>query len=234
MKPSWGGLPLGERAQNLRKAVGLAERHLAAGALLGGAPLGRCRSLLPLGGRVCAGLSARSYFAARHEVMLQQMRLAAHCRDSWARRLWAPARMRMRPQHSDRFLMDYFPRPLEGGLPLLPYARRPPRAPARSVLLAAPHRSRPPRCGQRHAGRALLGAWGTVVCPMQEPGLGYQPLLPSWPRRPRGLLGGLRLPHSPAPGRAGSADAHPRGPTRGGGGVVLLAGTGPPGIPGPP
>ena len=38
-------LPLGERAQVLRKAVGLAERHLAAGALLSGDPLGRCRSL---------------------------------------------------------------------------------------------------------------------------------------------------------------------------------------------
>ena len=123
-------LPLGEGAQVLRKAVGLAERHLAAGALLGGAGRG-----------VCAGLSARPFFAARHEVMLQLMRLAAHCRDSRARRLRTPARMR--PQHSDRFLMDYFPHPLEGGPPLLPYARRPPRAPARSVPLAAPQRSRP-------------------------------------------------------------------------------------------
>ena len=97
-------LPLGERAQVLRKAVGLAERHRAAGPLLGGAPLVRCRSLLPLGGRVCAGLAARPYFAARHKVMLQLMCLAAHCRDSWARRLRAPGRMR--PHHSDRFLMD--------------------------------------------------------------------------------------------------------------------------------
>ena len=147
-------LPLGERAQVLRKAVALAERHLAAGALLGGAPLGRCRSLLPLGGRVCAGLSARPYFAARHEVMLQLMRLAAHCRDSWARRLRTPARMR--PQHSDRFLMDYFPRPLEGGPHLLPYARRPPRAPARSVPLAAPQRSRPPGAGSGTQGALCL------------------------------------------------------------------------------
>ena len=138
-------LPLGEWAQILRKAVGLAERHLAAGALLSGAPLGRCRSLLPLGGRVCAGLSARLYFAARHEVMLQLMRLAAHCRDSWVRRLPAPARMR--PLLSDCFLMDYFPRPLKGGPCLLPYARRPPRALARSVPLAAPQRSRPPGAG---------------------------------------------------------------------------------------
>ena len=45
-------LPLGERAQILRKPVDLAERHLAAGTLLSGTPLGRCRSLLPLGGLV--------------------------------------------------------------------------------------------------------------------------------------------------------------------------------------
>ena len=71
-------LPLGARAQLLRKAVDLAERHLAAGTLLSGAPLGRCRSLLPMWGRVCAGLSARPYFAARREVMLQLLRLATH------------------------------------------------------------------------------------------------------------------------------------------------------------
>ena len=171
-------LPLGERSQVLRKPVGQAERHLAAAALRGGAQLGRCRSLLHLGGRVCAGLSARPYFAARHEVMLQLMRPEAHCCDSWARRMRAPGRMR--PQHSDRFLMDYFPRPLE-----------PPPPPPASVCPAAPAGSGPrrpsrgaaaqppPKCGQWHAGRALLGAWGAVVCPMQEPGLEYQPLLPS-------------------------------------------------------
>ena len=154
-------LPLGQRAQIVRKAVGLAERHLAAGALLSGAPLGRCRSLLPLGGRVCAGLSARAYFAARHEVMLQLMRLAAHCRDSWARRLRAATRMR--PQHGDRFLMDYFPRPPDGPPLLLPYARRPPRAPARSVPLAAPQRSRPPGAGSGTQG-ALCLVHGAPLC----------------------------------------------------------------------
>ena len=154
---------MGERAQVLRKAVGLAERHLAVGALLGGPWLGRYRSLLPLGGRVCAGLSARPYFAACHEVMLQLMRLAAHCRDSFARRLRAPARMR--PQHIDRFLMDYFPRPPEVGPPPATVC---PAAPAGSGQ-QRPSRGAaarpPPRCGQRHAGRALLGAWGAVMCP---------------------------------------------------------------------
>ena len=76
-------LPLGERAQVVRKAVSLAERHLAAGTQLSAAPPGRYRSLLPLGGRVCTGLSARPYFAARREVMLQLMRLAAQCCDTW-------------------------------------------------------------------------------------------------------------------------------------------------------
>ena len=71
-------LPLAERAQFLRKAVGLVERHLAPGTMMSGVPLGRCCSLLPLGGRVCAGLSARLFFAARHEVMLQLMRLPTH------------------------------------------------------------------------------------------------------------------------------------------------------------
>ena len=92
----------------------------------------------------------------------------------------------------------------------------------------------PPRCGNRHARRSLLGAWGTVVCPLQKPRVGYQPLLPSWPRGPRGPLGAPRVPHGPAPGRAGPPGARPRGPTRGGGGVILPAEASPPSIPGPP
>ena len=85
-------LLLGERAQVLRKAAGLVERHLVAGTLLCGAPLGTVSLPPTLGGRVCAGLSARPFFAARHEVMLQLMRVATHCRDTWVRRLRTPAR----------------------------------------------------------------------------------------------------------------------------------------------
>ena len=74
------------------------------------------------------------------------MRLATHCRDSWVRPLRAPARMR--PQLGDRFLMDYFPRPLEGGgrrfscMPGGPCAHR-----------AEASRSRP-RSAAAHQGRA--------------------------------------------------------------------------------
>ena len=90
------------------------------------------------------------------------MRLATHYRDTWLRRLWAPTRIR--PQLGDRFLMDYYPHPLGGGPPLLPYARRPPRAPPKSVLLAAPQSSRPPGVGSGTQGALCLGH-GTPLCP---------------------------------------------------------------------
>ena len=161
-------LPLGQRAQILCKAAGLVERHPAAGTLLCGAPLGRCRSLLPLGGRMCASLSARPFFAARHEVMLQLMRLATHCRVSWVRRLWAPARMR--PPLSDRFLMDYYPRPLKPPPPPA-ICQEAPRAPPKSVPLATLQRSRPPGVGNGTQG-ALCLEHGAPSCPRYG-GLGW-------------------------------------------------------------
>ena len=196
-------LPLGERAQVLRKAVGLAECHLAAGTLLSEAPLGRCRSL-PLGSRVCAGLLARPFFAARHEVMLQLMRLATHYRDSWVRRLRAPARMR--PPLGDRFLMNYFPRPLEGGGggALLPYARRPPRASPRSVPLAAPQRSRSPGAGSGTQGALCLehGALSCARC--RSLGWGISPCYRAGHKGHTDPSAGPRSPRVPpraAPGR---------------------------------
>ena len=198
-------LPLGERAQILRRVVGLAERHLAAGTLLSEAPLGRCRSLLPLGGRVCAELSSRPFCAARHEVMLQLMRLATHCWDSWVRRFRAP--VCMRPPLGDRFLMDNFPHPLEGGPPLLLYARRPPQAPPRSTARGST--AQPPAGGrQRHTGRALLGAWGAVLRQVQKLGLEHQPLLPGRPR-PHRPLSRPMLSGSPAQGRTGTPRTRP-------------------------
>ena len=136
-----------------------------------------------------------------HRLRGTRLPLGEHCRDSWVRCLRAPARMR--PPLGDRFLMDYYPRPLEGGPPLLPYARRHPRAPPRSIPLAAPQRSRPPGAGSG-TRRALLGAWGTIVPQVQKPGLGHQPLLPCrtrGARRPAAGLRCLRAPPRVAPGR---------------------------------
>ena len=195
-------LQLVERAQILRKAVGLAERHLAAGTMLSWAPLGRCRSLLPLGGRVCAGLSARPYVVARHEVMLQPMRLPAHRRESCARRLRAPTRMR--PLHSDRFLMDYFPRPLEGGPRLLPYARRPPRAPAHRVPLATPQRSCPTGAGSGTQGAVCLEHGVPSCTRCRSLGCGISRCCRAGHEGHAGSLGGPSCPIGPprvAPGR---------------------------------
>ena len=83
-------LPLGERAQVLRRAAQLVQWHMAARRLLQGAPTSQCRSLLPLGNRLCQGLWARPFFTAREEMALQ---LAAGCTlEAWLKRLRAPAR----------------------------------------------------------------------------------------------------------------------------------------------
>ena len=68
-------LPQGETAKSHAK-------HLATGSLLRAAPLGRCRSLLPSGWRLCVGLSTHPFFVGRHEVMLQLPHPATRCRDT--------------------------------------------------------------------------------------------------------------------------------------------------------
>ena len=52
-------LPLGERAQDLRKAAGLVEHHLVAGTLLCGAPLGGAAPFSPLGAACSSRLTTR-------------------------------------------------------------------------------------------------------------------------------------------------------------------------------
>ena len=195
------------------------------------APVGRCCSLLPLGGRVCTGLSARPFFAARHEVMLQLMRLVTHCRDTWVRRLRASARMQ--PPLGDRFLMDYYPRPLQGAAATA--IRQEASTGAAQERSARGSAAQPPAGGgQRHLGRALPGAWGAIVPQVQKPGLGHQPLLPCRTRGACRLRGGAAVPDGPASGRTGPPSASAPGPTRWGGGAILLARPGVPRLPSPP
>ena len=144
-------LPLGERAQVLRQAARLLQRHMAAGRFLQGAPSDRCRALVPLGGRLCAGLRARPFFAARADMALQLQGLALHLQEAWLQRLRTPARIR--PGGATRFLMTYFPRPPGGGPALLPYARRPRREHVPGV--ARVEEQRPRRQGE---GRGSVGA----------------------------------------------------------------------------
>ena len=198
-------LPLGEPAQILRKAAGLVERHLVAGTLLCAAPLGRCRPLLALGGRVCACLCARPFFAARHEVMLQLMRLATHYRDSWVRRLRAPARMR--PPLDDRFLIPYYSTPSGGRAPPPAICQKAPTGAAQERPARCPAAQPPARRGRWHSGRALLGAWGAIVPFVQKPGLGHQLLLPGGTRGAHRPLNGPALSEGPALGRNGPPGA---------------------------
>ena len=71
-------LPLGERAQLLRQAARLLQRHVAAGHFLQGAPSDRCKALVPLGICPCAGLRARPFVAARMDMALQLQCFALH------------------------------------------------------------------------------------------------------------------------------------------------------------
>ena len=127
-------LPLGERAYESWQASRLLQRTMAAGRLLQGAQSNRRRALIPLGGRVCARLWVRPYFATRGDMVLQVQGLALHMREVWLSRLRTLARIR--PGGASRFLMAYFPLPSEGGAALLPYARRLRGAPSQGVALA--------------------------------------------------------------------------------------------------
>ena len=135
--------------------------------------------------------------------MLQLMRLVTHCRDSWVRRLRAPARMRT--PLGDRFLMDYFPRPLESPPPsLLLYARRPPRAPPKSVLLAAPQRSRPPGAGSGTQGALCLENGAPSCARCRSLGWGINRCCRAGHDSHTGPSAGPRCPKAPprvAPGR---------------------------------
>ena len=111
----------------------------------------RCRALVPLGGRLCAGQRARPFFAARVDMALQLQGLALHLQEAWLQRLRTPARIRA--GGATRFLMTYFPRPPGGGPALLPYARRPRRTHVPGV--ARVEEQRPRRQGE---GRGSVGA----------------------------------------------------------------------------
>ena len=114
-------LPLGERAQVLRQAALLLQCHMAGRRILQGAPSGGRRALVPLWGRLCAGLRVRPLFAAKGGHGAAPARLGPASAGSVA----APL-VHAGPHPAEGaacFLMTYFPRPPGGGLALLPYAR---------------------------------------------------------------------------------------------------------------
>ena len=77
------------------------------------------------------------------------------------------------------------PAPLRGGR----HMPRHPRGAAQERSARGSAAQPPAESGQQHSGRALLGAWGTIVPHVQKLGLGHQLLLPRWTQgacRPRG------------------------------------------------
>ena len=186
--------------------MGLAERHLAAGTLLSGAPLGRCRSLLPLG-----AACARDFGPP----VLRGTpcgNATAHAPGDALPGLVGPALASACPHAAytgQPLLNGLFPASPRGGAtssPVCPeaHAGAAPKRPARSPAAQPPARGK-----QWYTRRTLLGAWGAVLRQVQKPGLGHQPLLPGRPRRPRRSLGGPTLSESSAPGRAGAPGTRP-------------------------
>ena len=180
---------------------------------------------------MCTGLSARPFFAARCEVMLQLVRLATDCRDAWVRRPWAPARMR--PPLDDRSLMDYYPRPLEGGPPLLPFARRPPPGAAQERPARGSAAQRPPGAGSGTQS-ALCLEHGAPSCPgCRSRGWGISRCCRAGHEGHADPSAGPRCPKA-RPGSHRAATCSCPRPGTLGGGAVLLARPGPPHLPSPP
>ena len=79
---------------------------------------GTCRSLIPLGGHYCPGLTARPFFVARGPMRLLLRRLEMPCISAWHARLRVPVAAR-RPV--GQFLDHYFPAAHYGHHPVRPY-----------------------------------------------------------------------------------------------------------------
>ena len=112
------------RASPAAGGAAVAAPHSSRALLAGGSqcPLQGARSAR---GRLCAGLRARPFFAARARMTLQLQGLALHLHEALLHRLRTLARMR--PGGGTRFLMTHFPQLPRGGPALLPYAHRPRR-----------------------------------------------------------------------------------------------------------
>ena len=89
--------------------------------------------------------------------------------------------------------------------------------------------------GQWHSGRLYLQIRAPSCTKCTSPGWGMSRGCPAGHKGHTGPRAyGSTLPEGPAPGRAKTPGARPRGPARRSGRAILLAGAGPPGLPRPP
>ena len=156
-------VPLGERAQVLRHAARLLQRHMATGRFLQGAPSYRCRAIVPLGGRLCAGARARPFFAAKADMILQFQGLALHLQGAWLHRLRTPARIGRRGGGGGRHVSSWPipPAPQGGGPDCSPTLA----GSGRSTSRGSPGRKRSARGGRARAE----GRWGPAARNMARP-----------------------------------------------------------------
>ena len=164
-------LLLGERAQGLRQASRLLQRHMAVGQLLQGAPATATRYSSHRG-----PLRARPFFCRQGKHGAAVAGPGTTAAGDVAGPAATPARIQ--PGGATHFLVAYFPRPLDSGPALLPCTRRPRRVHAQGVARAV---EQPPQ--RQGEGRGLEGARceqhrspSCRCCPVA--GLGVQPLLP--------------------------------------------------------
>ena len=89
-------LSLHERGQVLRSALAVLEKHVVQGVVAPGPMVARCRSLVPMGAGLMAGLRCRPYFTRRDEMIRQLDGLRGYCE----RRMVARQPRRRPSQHT--------------------------------------------------------------------------------------------------------------------------------------
>ena len=132
------------------------------------------------------------------------------------------------------FLHGLLSPPSQGRAPLATIYQKVPARGARERPACCPAAQPPAGRRQGHSGRALLGAWGTIVPRMQKLGPGHQMLLPGRTRRAYRPPGSPALPENSAPGRTRPPGARSQRLACRSGGTVLLAWSCPPCLPDPP
>ena len=87
-------LPLPERARVLKLALTILQRHLVSRHVFQGGVLTKWAVLVPLGGPLVVGLSARPYFTRQTEMIHLLHHLRRYCEEHWARKpvaQWPPS-----------------------------------------------------------------------------------------------------------------------------------------------
>ena len=95
-------LSLHERAQVLRTALSVLQRHVVSGTLVQRTMTLKARSLVPLGAGPLAGLTARPYFTRRQDMRVQLQALATYCEERWVNKIGQGLSFGVGPESPER------------------------------------------------------------------------------------------------------------------------------------